>query len=59
MKKFEYYSFWGNHGDGTDQMLDELGKQGWEAFAVVPHEDKIVVYLKGRNDNEHSSLQRH
>jgi hypothetical protein len=46
MKKFEYYSFFGIHGDTTNEHLDKLGKAGWEAFAAVPHEDKIVVYLK-------------
>ncbi len=49
MKKFEYFSFHGRHGDSTGQMLDELGKQGWEAFAIVPNDYvpyEIVVYLK-------------
>lgn len=46
MKKFEYYSFFDEHGDDTDRYLDDLGKQGWEAFAIVPHEDGIAVYLK-------------
>lgn len=46
MKKFEYYSFFGTHGDTTNEYLDELGKDGWEAYAVVPNGDTIVVYLK-------------
>ena len=46
MKKFEYYSFYGTHGDTTNEYLDELGKDGWEAYAVVPNGDTIVVYLK-------------
>lgn len=46
MKKFEYYSFNGIHGDAADEYLDELGKSDWEAYAVVPNGDTIVVYLK-------------
>lgn len=46
MKKFEYYSFYGNHGSTTDEYLDELGEDGWEAYAIVPNGDTIVVYLK-------------
>lgn len=46
MKQYEYYSFFGKHGDETNQTLDKLGKDGWEAFAVVPLFNKIVVYLK-------------
>lgn len=46
MKKFEYYSFSGLHGDTTDRMLDKLGKDGWEAFAMVPDDQGIVIYLK-------------
>ncbi len=46
MKKFEYYSFLGTHGDTTNEYLDELDKDGWEAYAVVPNGDTIVVYLK-------------
>lgn len=46
MKKFEYYSFHGTHGNATNEFLDELGKDGWEAYAVVPNGDTIVVYLK-------------
>lgn len=46
MKKFEYYSFFGIHGDTTNEHLDKLGKAGWEAYAVVPNGDTIVVYLK-------------
>lgn len=46
MKKFEYYSFSGKHGDETNQILDELGKDGWEAYAIVPDDQGIVVYLK-------------
>ena len=46
MKKFEYYSFYGTHGDATNMFLDELGKCGWEAFAAIPKDGGIVVYLK-------------
>ena len=46
VKKFEYYSFCGTHGDTTNEYLDELGTDGWEAYAVVPNGDTIVVYLK-------------
>ena len=46
MKQYEYYSFFGKHGDETDKQLDKLGAGGWEAFAIVPHEDGIVVYLR-------------
>jgi hypothetical protein len=30
----------------ANEYLDELGKDGWEACAVVPNGDTIVVYLK-------------
>ena len=46
MKQYEYYSFFGRHGDEADQMLDKLGKEGWEAYAIVPAGISIVVYLK-------------
>lgn len=46
MKKFEYYSFFETKQDTIDQTLDELGNQGWEAFAVVPTVVGVVVYLK-------------
>ena len=46
MKKFEYYSFSGKYGDDTDQTLDKLGKDGWEAFGIVPDGEEIVIYLK-------------
>ena len=46
MKQFEYYSFIGRHGDTTDRMLDKLGQDGWEAYAIVPDCPDIVVYLK-------------
>ncbi len=46
MRRFEYYSFFGKHGDETDQMLDDLGEQGWEAFAIIPDGDCLAVYLR-------------
>lgn len=46
MKKFEYYSFYGAYGDNTDNYLDDLGKYGWEAFAMIPRDSGFVVYLK-------------
>lgn len=46
MKKFEYYSFYGTDGDMTDHYLDDLGKDGWEAFAIIPINSGFVVYLK-------------
>lgn len=46
MKKFEYYALYGKHGDYIDQLLDSYGDAGWEAFAVVPDGDGIVIYLK-------------
>lgn len=46
MKKFEYYSFHGTHGDDADRYLDDLGSQGWEAYAILPYDSGIVVYLK-------------
>ena len=46
MKKFEYYSFSGKHGDETNQILDKLGMDGWVAFEIVPDGEEIVIYLK-------------
>lgn len=46
MKKFEYYSFYGTDGDMTDYYLDDLGKDGWEAFAIIPRNGGLLVYLK-------------
>lgn len=46
MKKFEYYNIYGKHGDEIDRELDRLGESGWEAFAVVPDSEGIVIYLK-------------
>ena len=46
MKKYEYYSFYGTHGDETDRQLDNLGELGWMAYAIVPYESGIVVYLR-------------
>lgn len=34
MKKFEYYSFCATYHDDADQTLEELGADGWEAYAV-------------------------
>lgn len=42
MKKFEYYSFTINTIDEADRILDELGKGGWEAYAVA----NSRIYLK-------------
>lgn len=42
MKKFEYYSFTINTIDEADRILDELGKDGWEAYAVADSR----IYLK-------------
>lgn len=42
MKKFEYYSFTINTIDEADRALDELGKDGWEAYAVADSR----IYLK-------------
>lgn len=46
MKKFEYYTIYGRYGDDMDCELDRLGECGWEAFAVVPDDSGVVVYLK-------------
>ena len=46
MKRFEYYSFFGHPGDEVDQTLDELGKEGWEAYSIVPYNDCVWVFLK-------------
>ena len=46
MKQFEYYSFCGYPGDEVDQTLDDLGIEGWEAFAIIPQGEQILVYLK-------------
>lgn len=45
MKKFEYFSFYGDE-DKADNFLDDLGKDGWEAFAIIPRKSGVVVYLK-------------
>lgn len=50
MKKFEYYSFFGTHGDTTNEYLDELGDSGWEAVAMIPKNSGFVVYLKREKD---------
>ena len=46
MKRFEYYSFCGYPGDEVDQTLDELGKEGWEAYAINPFNSQVWVFLK-------------
>ena len=46
MKKFEYYTLYGEHGDYIDQLLDSYGEDGWEAFSILPHGNEIVIYLK-------------
>lgn len=46
MKQFEYYSFFGTHGDTTNEFLNELGTDGWEVCSIVPNGDTIVAYLK-------------
>ncbi len=46
MKRYEYYSFRGTHGDDINLSLDMLGEDGWEAFAIIPDGDEAVVYLK-------------
>lgn len=46
MKKFEYYSFSAKSQDEVDQTLDELGEEGWEAYAVAPGMLYTIVYLK-------------
>lgn len=46
MKKFEYYTIYGKHGDEINRMLDRYGAEGWEAFAVVPYETGVVIYFK-------------
>lgn len=45
MKKFEYYSFFAKTQDEVDQTLDELGEEGWEAYAII-YTAQITVYLK-------------
>lgn len=52
MKKFEYYTFYGKHGDETDRMLDHLGNDGWEAFAIVPCGVEMLVYYLKREKSE-------
>lgn len=42
MKKFEYYSLTIDSIDDADCTLDELGKDGWEAYAVADSR----IYLK-------------
>lgn len=42
MKKFEYYSFTIGTIDEADRTLDELGEDGWEAYAVSDSR----IYLK-------------
>lgn len=46
MKKFEYYSIHLRPNEDAVQVLDCYGKDGWEAYAIVPNGDTIVVYLK-------------
>lgn len=46
MKKFEYYTIYGKHGDEMNRALDRYGAEGWEAFAVVPYETGVVIYFK-------------
>lgn len=46
MKRFEYYSIFSKHGDDADECLEDLGKKGCEAFAIVPFEEDIVIYFK-------------
>lgn len=45
MKKFEYYSFLAITQDEIDRTLDELGTEGWEAYAIV-YTSQMTVYLK-------------
>lgn len=46
MKKFEYYSFFATTQDEIDRTLDELGVEGWEAYAMLPNGHETVIYLK-------------
>lgn len=47
MKKFEYYSFFARSHDDADKTLDQLGKDGWEAYAVTQAEGgRYWFYLK-------------
>ena len=46
MKKFEYFSFYGIGDDKIDNYLNHLGADGWEAFAIIPRNSGVVVYLK-------------
>lgn len=48
MKKFEYYSFFATGHDNADQALEELGADGWEAYAV----EWPWFYLKREKLNE-------
>ena len=52
MKKFEYYSFFAVDPTEVDNTLDELGKDGWEAYAVVMMKDGAYhVFLKRETSN--------
>ena len=46
MKKFEYFSFYGIGDDKIDNYLNNIGADGWEAFAIIPRNRGVVVYLK-------------
>ncbi len=32
------------------QEMDELGAEGWEAYAVIPYDVGFVVFFKRRED---------
>ncbi len=51
MKKFEYYTIHLRPGEDAAQILDNYGKDGWEAFQMIPNGEDMVVYLKREIDN--------
>lgn len=46
MKKFEYYSIHVRPCEDVVQILDDYGKDGWEAFHMMQVGEDMVVYLK-------------
>ena len=56
MQKWEYYVFHIKHLTNEDndedymfKHLNDMGKQGWENYAVIRHETKTIFYYKKPN----------
>lgn len=52
MRRFEYYHLHLRHDDPINVRMDVFGRNGWEAYAVMPFKDGIAVYLKRELQNQ-------